>query len=73
MMGSFSEIHARISELIEAEAQLNVCGWTTFEALPHREQWQQAFEDLNTFFRPFDIRHKMVVVENVVSVWFEGA
>lgn len=65
MMGSFSEIHARISELIEAEAQLNECGWTTFEALPHREMWQQAFEDLNTFFSPLEIRQMMVEVENV--------
>lgn len=65
MMGSFSEIHARISELIEAEAQMSVCGWTTFEALPHREMWQQAFEDLNTFFSPLEIRQMMVEVGNV--------
>jgi hypothetical protein len=64
-MGSFSEIHARISELIEAEAQMSVCGWTTFEALPHREAWQVAFEDLNTFFSPLEIRQMMVEVENV--------
>jgi len=64
-MGSFSEIHARISELIEAEAHLNELGWTTFEALPYREQWQQAFEDLNTFFSPLEIRQMMVEVENV--------
>lgn len=64
-MGSWSEIHARISELLEAEAQLNTVGWTTFEALPHRELWQQAFEDLNRFFSPLEIRQMMIEVANV--------
>jgi len=64
-MGGFSEIHARISELIEAEAQLNVCGWKTLDALPHREQWQEAFEDLNRFFSPLEIREMMIEVGNV--------
>lgn len=64
-MGSYSEIHARITELIIAEAQMNKVGWNTFEALPHRDAWQQAFEDLNRFFSPLEIRQMMAEVENV--------
>jgi hypothetical protein len=61
-MGGFSEIHARISELIEAEAFLNELGWKSLEALSFRQMWQEAFEDLNRFFSPLEIREMMIEV-----------
>jgi hypothetical protein len=64
MMGGWSEIHARLTELNQAESELNACGWKSLEALPHREMWQSAFEDLNRFFSPLEIREMMIEVGN---------
>lgn len=62
-MGSWSEIHARVSELLECESELNEVGWDTFVALPIREKWQEAFEDLNRFFSALEIRQMMAEVK----------
>jgi hypothetical protein len=57
------QINALVRELITCEAQLHEVAWIdpTFTL---EDRWQSAFEELNRFFSPLEIRKLIWEVQN---------
>lgn len=58
-----AEMNALVIELMAAEARMNVTGWENAESYS-RDRWQSAYEQLNVFFSPLEIRELIWRIEN---------
>ena len=57
------QINALVRELITCEAQLHAVEWIDW-TFTLEDRWQSAFEELNRFFSPLEIRKLIWEVQN---------